>query len=211
MQVVLLERIQRLGQMGDVVTVRPGYARNFLFPRKKALRATKENIQGFEKERQQLEAVNLQRRDEATAVATELDGTVIVIIRQAGENGQLYGSVNARDIAEGVTAAGFTVDRGQIHLDRAIKTLGLHPVRVRLHPEVESAVTVNVSPSKDEAARQLERSVAPEAPEAGSAAAEARVAAEAALAFTGDEAAEGIAEEPVPESTTHKADGGTTE
>ncbi len=198
MQVVLMERIQKLGQMGDVVTVRPGYARNFLFPRKKALRATKENIAGFEKERKQLEAVNLERRNEAATIAEKLDGTVIVVIRQAGETGQLYGSVNARDIAEGVTAAGFTVDRGQIHLDRAIKTLGLHPVRVRLHPEVESAVTVNVALSKDEAARHLERSLAPEASEEESAAAQARAAAEAALAITDSDDAE------EPESATHK-------
>ncbi len=189
MQVVLLERIQKLGQMGDVVAVRPGYARNFLFPRKKALRATKSNIEGFEKQRQQLEAVNLQRREEAAAVSSKLDGTVIVVIRQAGESGQLYGSVSARDIAEGVTAAGFTVDRGQIRLDRAIKTLGLHPVRVTLHPEVEVTVTANVALSEDEAARQLERSQAPEAAEPGSAAAEAQAAAEAALALADDEAA----------------------
>lgn len=205
MQVVLMERIQRLGQMGDVVTVRPGYARNFLFPRKKALRATKENIAGFEKERQQLEAVNLERRNEAATIAEKLDGTVIVVIRQAGETGQLYGSVNARDIADGVTAAGFTVDRGQIHLDRAIKTLGLHPVRVRLHPEVESAVTVNVALSKDEAARHLERSLAPEVSEEESAAAQARAAAEAALAIADSDDAE------EPESATHKGGDGPLE
>ena len=209
MQVVLLERIQRLGQMGDVVTVRPGYARNFLFPRKKALRATKENIETFERQRHQLEAANLELRNEASAIAERLDGLVIGVIRQASEGGQLYGSVSARDIAEGITTAGFTVDRGQVRLDRAIKTLGLHPVRVTLHPEVETSVTVNVALSEDEAQRQLERSRAPEASEPGGAAAEAQAAAEAALALADDdsvlEAAKALTEEPgekEPESVT---------
>ncbi len=200
MQVVLLERIQKLGQMGDVVTVRPGYARNFLFPRKKALRATKHNIEHFEAQRKQLEAANLKRRDEAQSVADKLDRLVVVVIRQAGESGQLYGSVSARDIAEGVTAAGFTIDRGQVRLDRAIKTLGLHPLRIALHPEVEVGITANVALSEDEAALQLERSQAPAASEAESAAAEARAAAEAALALADDqdaaEAAKTEAEEP---------------
>ena len=200
MQVVLLERIQKLGQMGDVVTVRPGYARNFLFPRKKALRATKQNIEHFETQRQQLEAANLQRRDEAKSVADKLDGLVVVVIRQAGESGQLYGSVSARDIAEGVTAAGFTIDRGQVRMDRAIKALGLHPLRIALHPEVEVRITANVALSEDEAALQLERSQAPAAPEPGSAAAEAQAAAEAALALADDESAAEAVKEQVEQA-----------
>ncbi len=182
MQVVLLERVEKLGHMGEVVNVRAGYARNFLLPRNKALRATKANISSFEKQRQQLEAANLERRDEAARVGEKMDGITIVVIRQAGESGQLYGSVSARDIAEGVTAAGFTVDRSQIRLDRAIKTLGLHPVRVALHPEIEMTVTAVVALNEDEAARQLERARAPEMTEPEGAAAEARAAAEAALA-----------------------------
>jgi large subunit ribosomal protein L9 len=154
MQVILLERIPRLGQMGDVVRVRDGYARNFLLPQGKALRATKENAARFEAERVQLEARNLERKNEAAAVAQKLDGQSFVIIRQAGETGQLYGSVTARDLADTMTAGGFTVARAQVVLHQPIKTIGLHTVAITLHPEVESKVIVNVARSEDEAVRQ---------------------------------------------------------
>ncbi len=154
MDVILLERVENLGQMGQVVKVRPGYARNYLLPQKKALRATKDNLAYFEKQRAQLEAANLTRRSEAEEVAQKLDALSVVIIRQAGESGQLYGSVSARDIADAVTAAGFTVTRGQIVLDRAIKTLGLHKLRLVLHPEVAVHVTANVAQSAEEAEMQ---------------------------------------------------------
>lgn len=153
-EVILLERVEKLGQMGQVVKVRPGYARNFLLPQKKALRATKENLAYFETQRSQLEAQNLQRRSEAEQVAQKLEGLSVVIIRQAGESGQLYGSVTARDIAEAVTQAGFTIGRGQVVLDKAIKTLGLYKQRVVLHPEVSVQITVNVAQSVEEAEMQ---------------------------------------------------------
>ena len=151
MEVILLERIERLGQMGDVVNVKPGYARNFLLPQKKALRATKANLEHFEGQRQQLEADNLQRRDEAQSVADRLDGLSVVVIRSAGDSGQLFGSVNARDISEVVTEAGFTVTRQQVIADNPVKALGFHEFRVRLHPEVEATVTANVARSEEEA------------------------------------------------------------
>jgi len=154
MQVILLERIGRLGQMGDVVSVKDGYARNFLLPQKKALRATEENLARFEKERTQLEARDLELKKEAEAVAAKLAGQSFLAIRQAGDTGQLYGSVTTRDIAEVVTEGGFSIDRRQIVLDRPIKTLGLHPTRVALHPEVIVQVTLNVARSEDEAERQ---------------------------------------------------------
>jgi len=154
MEVILLERIEKLGQMGQVVKVRPGFARNYLLPQKKALRATKENLAIFEKQRAQLEAANLARRGDAEQVAQKLNGISVMIIRQAGESGQLYGSVTARDIAQAVTEAGFTIGKGQVTLDKAIKTLGLYPMRVRLHPEVTIQVTVNVAQSAEEAEMQ---------------------------------------------------------
>ena len=154
MQVILLERIGRLGQMGDVVTVKDGFARNFLLPQGKALRATKANRERFEKERAQLEARNLELKSEAGAVADKLQGKSFIIIRQAGDSGQLYGSVTTRDISTVVTEGGFSIERRQVMLDRPIKTLGLHDVRIGLHAEVEPRVTVNVARSPDEAARQ---------------------------------------------------------
>jgi len=154
MQVILLERIGRLGQMGDVVTVKDGYARNFLLPQKKALRATQENLARFEKDRGQLEARDLELKKEAEAVASKLAGQNFLAIRQAGDTGQLYGSVTTRDIADVVTAGGFTIDRRQIVLDRPIKTLGLHQTRVALHPEVIVQIALNVARSEDEAERQ---------------------------------------------------------
>ena len=154
MQVILLERIGRLGQMGDVVTVKDGFARNFLLPQGKALRATKANRERFEKERSQLEARNLELKSEAGGVAEKLQGKSFIIIRQAGDSGQLYGSVTTRDISAAVTEGGFSIERRQVMLDRPIKTLGLHDVRIGLHAEVEPHVTINVARSADEAARQ---------------------------------------------------------
>jgi large subunit ribosomal protein L9 len=154
MQVILLERIGRLGQMGDVVNVKDGYARNFLLPQKKALRATEENIARFEGQRAQLEARDLELKKEAEAVAAKLGGKTFLAIRQAGDTGQLYGSVSSRDLAEVITAGGFSVDRRQVVLDKPIKTLGLHATRIALHPEVVVQVTLNVARSEDEAERQ---------------------------------------------------------
>ncbi len=154
MQVILLERIAKLGQMGETVRVRDGYARNFLLPQGKALRANKANLAKFEDQRAQLEARNLERKAEAEGVASKLDGESQVMIRSAGETGQLYGSVSKRDIAEGLTAAGFTISRGQVELNTPIKTIGLHSVLIALHPEVEVSVTINVARSEDEAVRQ---------------------------------------------------------
>ncbi len=154
MEIVLLERIEKLGQMGDVVTVRPGFARNYLLPQKKALRATKGNLQYFEKEKAQLEAVNLEKRAEAEKVGEKLEGLTVAIIRNAGDNGQLYGSVNSRDIADAISEAGFTVSRNQVLMERPLKMLGLHDYRIRLHPEVAISVTVNVAQSQDEAETQ---------------------------------------------------------
>src|SRR5580658_5977055 len=151
---ILLERVEKLGQMGQLVKVRPGYARNYLLPQKKALRATKDNLAYFETQRAQLEANNLARKSDASAVAEKLEGLFVVLIRQAGESGQLYGSVSSRDIADAVTSAGFTVDRQQIVLDRPIKTLGLDRVRVMLHPEVGVTVTANVAQSAEAAEMQ---------------------------------------------------------
>ncbi|MEQ8335221.1 50S ribosomal protein L9 [Nisaea sp.] len=154
MEVILLERIERLGQMGDVVTVKPGFARNFLLPQGKALRANKSNLSHFDGQRAQLEAENLERKAEAEQVAKKLEGLVVPIIRAAGDSGQLYGSVTSRDIAEAVTAAGVTVSKRQIILDRALKTLGLEEIRVLLHPEVSVNITANIARSADEAEQQ---------------------------------------------------------
>src|SRR5437764_13775618 len=148
------ERGEKLGQMGHLVKVKPGFARNYLLPQKKAMRATKENLAYFETRRAQLEANNLQRRAEATEIGGKLEGLTVVIIRQAGESGQLYGSVSARDIADAVTGAGFTIEKHQVVLDRPIKNLGLHAVKVVLHPEVSVTITVNVAQSAEEAEMQ---------------------------------------------------------
>ncbi|MCB1475126.1 MAG: 50S ribosomal protein L9 [Rhodobiaceae bacterium] len=154
MEVILLERIPRLGQMGETVRVKDGYARNFLLPQGKALRANEANKARFESQRAQLEARNLERKSEAESVAGKLDGVAIVLIRQAGESGQLYGSVSSRDIADALTAEGFSVNRNQVDLNQPIKALGVTEVPVRLHPEVEVSVSINVARSKDEAERQ---------------------------------------------------------
>jgi len=154
MQVILLERVAKLGQMGEVVDVKPGYARNFLLTKGKALRATEANRKKFETMKAQLEARNLELKKDAEAVAAELDGTSYILIRQAGETGQLYGSVSGRDLAEAITAAGITVARAMIQLDTPIKAIGLHKVTISLHPEVDASVTVNVARSQGEADRQ---------------------------------------------------------
>jgi large subunit ribosomal protein L9 len=154
MEVILLERVAKLGQMGETVKVRDGFARNFLLPRGKALRATKTNKEHFETQRAQLEARNLERRKEAEVVGEKLNGQSFIILRQSGETGVLYGSVSTRDLAEIMTQNGFTVDRNQVVLNQPIKTIGLHNVPVALHPEVEVRVTINVARSPEEAERQ---------------------------------------------------------
>jgi large subunit ribosomal protein L9 len=155
MEIILLERIANLGQMGDLVTVKPGYARNFLLPQGKALRATKANRERFDNDRAQLEAENLNRKGEAEKIAEKMNDLSVSLIRAASEMGQLYGSASARDISDAISEIGFTVNRNQIDLNTAIKTLGLFPVRVVLHPEVAVEVTVNIARSADEAAEQI--------------------------------------------------------
>ena len=154
MEVVLLERVEKLGQMGDVVTVKPGFARNFLLPQNKALRANKANLAYFESQRVQLEAVNLERRKEAEAVAAQVDGREIVMVRQAGESGQLYGSVSARDIADSARETGFMVGRSQVDLNQPIKELGRYNIRIILHPEVDATILINVARSAEDAEAQ---------------------------------------------------------
>ena len=151
MNLILLERVPKLGQMGDVVKVKPGFARNFLLPQKKALRATKDNIAYFESQRKVLEAQNLERRQDAEKVGTKIGDLKVILIRQASEALQLYGSVTSRDIADGAAAAGVKVERSQVELDRPIKLLGAHKIKVHLHPEVTIEITVVVARSPDEA------------------------------------------------------------
>ena len=194
MQVVLLERVEKLGQMGEIVKVKDGFARNYLLPRKKALRATKENIARFEKEKAQLEARNLTLKKEAEGVAKTLDKQTFVILRQAGETGMLYGSVSTRDIADAVTAGGTSLDRNQVILDKPMKTLGLHDVKVALHPEVRVGITVNVARTVEEAERQArgENVLKTEAEQA-------RIDAEAL--FESEDAAKGLKGEDEAEET----------
>ena len=154
MEVILLERISRLGQMGDTVKVKDGFARNFLLPQGKALRANEANKQKFEGQRAQLETRNLERKSEAQQIADQLDGKSFIVVRSAGETGQLYGSVSTRDISEIVTAEGFTVSRNQVELNQPIKTIGLTNVAIALHPEVEVTITLNIARTADEAERQ---------------------------------------------------------
>lgn len=191
MEIILLERVEKLGQIGDVVKVKPGFARNYLLPQKKALRATKANLAVFEKQRAQIEANNLEAKGEAETVAGRMNDVHIVVIRQAGDTGQLYGSVSARDIAEALTENGYTVSRGQVAIEQPIKTLGLEKVRIRLHPEVSVVVTVNVARSAEEAEMQRQRGgmVVASVLEEEEAAAEA--AAEAAIAEAEAESTEG--------------------
>ena len=153
-ELILLQRVDKLGQMGEVVKVKPGYARNFLLPQKKALRANKANLAIFEGQRAQLEAQNLKRREEAERLSERMAGLSVVIIRQAGESGSLYGSVSARDISDACTEAGLTTNRNQVVLEQPIKTLGLTTVRLVLHPEVSLPITVNVARSTEEAEKQ---------------------------------------------------------
>jgi len=154
MQVILLERVEKLGQMGDEVKVKDGFARNFLLPQKKALRATKANREYFQTQKIHLEANNLERKKDAEAVAVKLNGQSFVLLRQAGDRGQLYGSVSPRDIADVIAKGGFTVSRTQVPLDKPIKMIGLVPISVVLHPEVKVSVTLNVARTEEEAERQ---------------------------------------------------------
>ena len=151
MQVILLERVEKLGQMGDTVNVKPGYARNFLLPSGKALRATKENQERFKKEQTRLEAQNIELRSEAQSVADKMESLTVVLVRQAGESGQLYGSVNARDVADELDKVGFNISRSQVRLNKPIKALGLHKVAVSIHPEVSVSISANVARSSEEA------------------------------------------------------------
>ena len=160
MEVILLERIEKLGQMGDVVNVKTGFARNYLLPQNKALRKTKQNLTRFESQRAQLEADNLTRKNEAENIASKLENMNITIIRAAGETGQLYGSVTSRDIAESVTKAGISVNKNQVILNRALKVLGLEPIRISLHPEVSVEITANIARNKEEAEQQLSQGYA---------------------------------------------------
>ena len=194
MQIILLERIEKLGQMGDLVNVKPGYARNYLLPQGKALRANKANMERFESERAQREADNLKQRSEAETEAKKMDGLAVNMVRAASEMGQLFGSVTSRDIAEAVTEAGFTIDRSQVVMDRAIKALGLTETRIRLHPEVSVSVIVNIARSLAEAETQLKTGIAvtgeitddaPEAVEAETAEVEAAETAEVEAAEAG--------------------------
>ncbi|WP_175868741.1 50S ribosomal protein L9 [Bartonella gabonensis] len=156
MDIILLERIPHLGQMGDIVSVKDGYARNFLLPQGKALRANEANKKHFEIQRAQLEARNLERKSEAQKIAEKLDGQSFIAVRSAGETGQLYGSVSTRDIAEIITDEGFSIGRNQIELNHPIKMIGLHTITLSLHPEVQISVVVNVARSASEAQRQAE-------------------------------------------------------
>ncbi|PIT70042.1 50S ribosomal protein L9 [Bartonella tribocorum] len=156
MDIILLERIPRLGQMGDIVSVKDGYARNFLLPQGKALRANEANKKHFETQRAQLEARNLERKSEAQKIADKLDGQSFIAVRSAGETGQLYGSVSTRDIAEIITDEGFSIGRNQIELNHPIKMIGLHTITLSLHPEVQISVVINVARSTSEAQRQAE-------------------------------------------------------
>lgn len=197
MEVILLERIAKLGQMGEVVKVKAGYARNFLLPQKKALRATDENKKLFESRRSQLEAQNLERRADAEKVGKKIDGLTVALVRQAGEAGQLYGSVTARDIAVAITGAGFTVERRQVELNQPIKTIGLHPIAIDLHPEVRVMVTVNVARSQEEAEIQIKTGkalVRSDEAEAEAEAEEAHAKAEALFEEGAGPATEGEAE-----------------
>ena len=157
MQIILLERVEKLGQMGDEVAVKPGYARNFLLPQGKAVRATKSNRESFESKRIELEARNLERKSEAERVANDLNGLSVVLIRAASDTGQLYGSVTARDIADSIIAAGTQIGRGQVMMERPVKTIGIFDFRIKLHPEVIVTVQVNVAQSQEEAEAKAER------------------------------------------------------
>ena len=212
MEIILLERVEKLGQMGDVVTVKDGFARNYLLPQKKALRANESNRKDFETKRVDLEAQNLTLKKEAEAVAEKMDGDYCSLIRQAGEGGQLYGSVSARDIAEAATAAGFAITRNQVQLDRAIKMLGTHPIRVQLHAEVSVTININAARTEDEADTQQAADEKGETADVAAAAAddvaevqveeifEDGAVADAEAALQDDDAVEEVAEAPAEET-----------
>lgn len=155
MEIILLERVEKLGQMGDVVQVRPGYARNFLLPKAKALRATKQNLEDFATKRKELETTNIKRRDEAAKLATLLENMAVTVIRQAGETGNLYGSVSAKDVADAMAAVGCKAERHQVAIPAPIKTVGVHTVRIILHPEVSQNILVSVAKTDEEAKSQI--------------------------------------------------------
>ncbi len=190
-EVILLERIERLGSMGAVVKVKPGYARNYLLPQKKALRATKANLELFEKQRAELEAKNASMREQAEKMGKKLDGMKFIVIRQASETGQLYGSVTSRDVAEAAKDAGEHIERSMVQIDTPIKALGLYPVKVKLHPDVTVKVTINVARSPEEAVVQAEKS-----------AAAAKAAAKVAEAASEKASVEAIGAEPAEEKKT---------
>ena len=208
MEVILLERVAKLGQMGDVVRVKDGFARNFLLPKGKALRATRENRSRFEGMKVELEARNLEQRSEAEKVGHKLDGRSFTVLRQAAEGGQLYGSVSPRDLAALVVENGFTVSRAQIALHAPIKTIGLHKVPISLHPEVEVTITVTVARNADEAQRiSRGEDIASPREEAEEAAEQARMAAEAFFETEAAEARrprEGTPEAPLSQPETKK-------
>ena len=206
MQIILLERVEKLGYMGDVVTVKPGYARNFLLPRGKALRANKANMARYEAEKAELVARNDAAKGEALATAKNLEGVAVSIVRAASEMGQLFGSVNARDIAIALEEAGHNVDRRQIVMDKAIKTLGLIDMRVNLHAEVSVSITLNIARSIEEAQTQLASGkavIASELDEADDSEDEApAMEAEAPAEETAEEVDEEVAEAPAEEETS---------
>ena len=216
MEVILLERVGRLGHMGDVVSVKPGYARNFLLPQKKALRATVSNRAYFEAEKARLEADNAARRGEAEKAAAKMNGVKVVILRQAGEMGNLYGSVSARDISDAVTAAGFPITRDQVAMDHPIKTLGLFDEKIRLHPEVAVSIKINVARTAEEAKIQEAKGAAVLASnllaeeEAAAEAAKAALAAELAVAES-DETKVSFKDAKKAAKKSKKSDEGTEE
>ena len=210
MEVILLERIEKLGQMGDIVAVKPGFARNFLLPKGKALRATEQNIKHFEKEKAQLEAHNLELRSDADSVGKKMEGISVILVRQAGESGQLYGSVNARDISQALSEQGFTINRAQVRLEQPIKTLGLHKVSITLHPDVTVNILANVARSNDEAKTQQKtgRAVLSQAEEEARAEIyKSQMASESqANEAIIDQAEKMFDEGAVPETTKHEAE-----
>jgi large subunit ribosomal protein L9 len=201
MEVILLERVAKLGQMGEVVRVKDGYARNFLLPKGKALRATDDNRKRFDSMKTQLEARNLEQRGEAEKVGSKLDGQTFTVVRQASESGQLYGSVSTRDLAELLTAGGFSANRGQIQLNAPIKLIGTHKVPVALHPEVEVMIIVYVARNADEAARLARGEDVTVRREAGEEEERAEQKAAAEAVFEQPEQAEAGGEEGEKEAT----------
>lgn len=201
MEVILLERVENLGQMGDVVKVRPGFARNYLLPNKKALRANEANKKVFENQRADLEARNLERKTEAAAAAERIDGKSFVVIRQSSEMGVLYGSVSTRDIAQTASDEGVHIERSQVRLEKPLKTLGVFPVRVVLHPEVDARIEINIARSEDEAERQARGENVLARPEDQEEENEEK-AAEAAPEFFDEDAQAAVTEETPGEETS---------